>query len=108
MSFFYTPVINLHLTYSRRCLCQLPMIAPMSKGLFDRAISQSGTLMNIWSDPPRPGLAKMRAIRLADKMGCPITDTNYQKILDCLRKVDAKKITQGMYDFFVSGLLTLI
>lgn len=24
------------------------MISPMSKGLFDRAISQSGTLMNVW------------------------------------------------------------
>lgn len=78
------------------------MIAPMSKGLFNRAISQSGTLMNVWADPPRPGLAKMRAIRLADKMGCPIIDTNYEKIISCLRKVDAKKITSGMFDFFVS------
>lgn len=78
------------------------MIAPMSKGLFHRAISQSGTLMNVWADPPRPGLAKMRAIRLADKMGCPIIDTNYEKIISCLRKVDAKKITEGMFDFFVS------
>lgn len=24
------------------------MISPMSKGLFDRAISQSGTIMNVW------------------------------------------------------------
>lgn len=104
------------------------MISPMSKGLFDRAISQSGTLMNIWwvlsklimitsisrleslndehhrfssrTDVPRPGLAKMRAIRLTDKMKCPIINTNFKAMVECLRKVDAKRITQAVWEFY--------
>jgi len=76
------------------------MISPMSKGLFDRAISQSGTIMNTWSDPPRPGLAKMRAIRLSDMMKCPIINTNFKDMIDCLRKVDAKKIAEAVYNFY--------
>ncbi|CRK89381.1 CLUMA_CG003135, isoform A [Clunio marinus] len=76
------------------------MISPMSKGLFDKAISQSGALMNIWADPPRPGLAKMRGIRLSDKVGCPISNTNFKLIVECLRKVDGKKITEAMFEFY--------
>lgn len=78
------------------------MISPMSKGLFDKAISQSGTLMNICTDVPRPGLAKMRAIRLTDKMNCPIANTNFKEMMNCLRKRDAKKITAALHEFFVS------
>lgn len=78
------------------------MISPMSKGLFERGISHSGTIMNNWSDPPRKGLAKMRAIRLTDKVGCPIANTNYKKMADCLRKADARSITEALFDFFVS------
>lgn len=81
------------------------MISPMSKGLFDRGISQSGTLMNTWADPPRPGLAKMRAIRLADIVNCPIANTNFRKMIECLRKVDAKKITEALFEFFVSFMI---
>lgn len=79
------------------------MISPMSKGLFDKAISQSGTLMNVWADVPRPGLAKMRAIRLTHMMKCPISNTSFKEMIECLRKVDAKKITEAIYDFYVSS-----
>jgi carboxylesterase type B len=78
------------------------MVSPLSKGLFDRAISQSGSLMNPWAGPPRPGLAKMRAIRLAQILGCPISNTNFQEIVDCLRKVEAKKFTEAIAEFYVS------
>lgn len=78
------------------------MVSPMSKGLFQRAISQSGALMMPVADPPRPGLAKMRAIRLSDKMKCPIINTNFKTMIECLRLKDAKKITQAMFDFYVS------
>ena len=44
----------------------------------------------------------MRAIRLTDKMGCPIINTNYNEMIDCLRKVDAKKITRVISEFHVS------
>lgn len=78
------------------------MISPISRGLFHRAISQSGTLMNQWSDPARKGLAKMRAIRLADIVGCPISGTTMKKMVECLRGVSAEKITMAMLKFQVS------
>lgn len=79
-------------------------IAPMSKGLFQQAILQSGSLMNIWSDPARPGLAKMRAIRLTSLVGCKISGTNFKEIGKCLRQVDAEKFTSAINEFFVSVL----
>lgn len=54
------------------------------------------------SDVPRPGLAKMRAIRLTQMMDCPISNTNYKEMIECLRKVDAKKITKAISEFYVS------
>jgi carboxylesterase type B len=80
------------------------MVSPLSKGLFEKAISQSGSLMNPWADAPRPGLAKMRAIRLTSLVNCPISNTNFQKMIECLRKVDAKKITEAIAEFYVSLL----
>lgn len=81
------------------------MISPLSRGLFHRAISQSGTLMNVWSDPARKGVAKMRAIRLADMMGCPISGTSMKQMIECLKNVSAEKITLAQFEFYVRNLL---
>lgn len=51
---------------------------------------------------PRPGLAKMRAIRLTDMMKCPITNTNFKEMIECLRKVDAKNIVEAIFEFYAS------
>lgn len=77
------------------------MISPLSKGLFHRAISQSGTVMNGWTDPARKGFAKMRTIRLADMMGCPVSGTSMKEVVECLRKVPAEKLTMAQLDFHV-------
>lgn len=53
------------------------------------------------ADVPRPGLAKMRAIRLTDLMKCPITNTSFKKMIECLRKVDARKIIEAAEEFYV-------
>lgn len=58
--------------------------------------------INSRADIPRPGLAKMRAIRMTQKMDCPITNTNYKEMIECLRRVDAKKITKAASEYFVS------
>ena len=58
--------------------------------------------MNPWADAPREGLAKMRAIRLTQMMGCPISNTNFREMIECLRKVDANKITEAISEFYVS------
>lgn len=81
------------------------MISPLSRGLFNRAISQSGTLMSVWADPARKGVAKMRAIRLADMMSCPISGTTMKGMIDCLKNVSAENITMAQLEFFVRILL---
>lgn len=80
------------------------MISPLSKGLFHKAISQSGNLMNSWADPARKGLAKMRAIRLADLMGCSISGTSMKEIVNCLRSVPAENITMAILQFQVKKI----
>jgi acetylcholinesterase len=77
------------------------MFSGMSRGLFHRAISQSGTLLDPWAGPMPKGLAKMRAIRLADKMNCPISGTSMKGMLECLRGVPAENITLALHDFLV-------
>lgn len=81
------------------------MVSPLSKGLFHRAISQSGTLMNPWADPARKGLAKMRAVRLADSLGCPISGTSMKEMVKCLREMPAEKITLAVLEFQVNTFL---
>jgi carboxylesterase type B len=77
-------------------------ISPMSKGLFNYGILQSGSLFNVWSDPVRPGLAKERAIRLTEMMECTANDT--REMTDCLRKIDIAKLTKALEIFYVSSL----
>lgn len=77
------------------------MISPLSKGLFHKAISQSGSLMDPWADPARKGVAKMRAVRLADMLGCPIIGSSMKEMVKCLRKVPAENITMAQTAFYV-------
>lgn len=75
------------------------MMSPLSKGLFHRAISQSGTNLDPWAQPAHRGVAETRAKRLGEMMGC-IEDGD--AMIECLRKVPAANITAAFYDFFVS------
>jgi carboxylesterase type B len=77
------------------------MISPLSKGLFHKAISQSAALMEPWADPARKGVAKMRAVRLADMLGCPIIASSMKEMVKCLRQVPAENITMAQFQFHV-------
>lgn len=79
------------------------MMSPLSKGLFHKAISESGTNLNPWAQPAHQGVAPKRAAELGEMMGCPkkLGLNNWAGMLDCLRKVPADKITAAFYDFFV-------
>lgn len=79
------------------------MHSPIARGLFHRAITQSGGIMNPWADPPNKGVAKSRAIKLARLMNCS-TDISTKEIIECLRNVDADKILSAVYDFYVRKL----
>ncbi|XP_014217028.1 venom carboxylesterase-6-like [Copidosoma floridanum] len=65
------------------------MISPLSRGLFQRGISQSGTALCPWA-LTRPGLAKKKAQRLAELLNCPKDDT--KKLVACLRTKDPIEI----------------
>ncbi|XP_063991353.1 uncharacterized protein LOC135169897 [Diachasmimorpha longicaudata] len=66
------------------------LLSPLAKGLFHRAISESGTAINSWSYSP-PRFTRSHARRLARELGCS-TETS-QKILECLRTKNASTIT---------------
>ncbi|XP_015600279.1 venom carboxylesterase-6 [Cephus cinctus] len=65
------------------------MMSPLSKDLFHRGISQSGTALCFWG-LTRPGLAKKQAQRLGRYLNCPNQDS--KSLLSCLREKDAVDI----------------
>ncbi|XP_001599255.3 venom carboxylesterase-6 isoform X1 [Nasonia vitripennis] len=65
------------------------MTSPLSRGLFQRGISQSGTALCPWA-LTRPGLARKKAQRVAELLGCPKDDS--RKLVDCLRTKEAVDI----------------
>lgn len=66
----------------------------MSRGLFHRAISNSGTIHNAWADPWRRGEALEATKRLANAVNCSSTSTN--EIVKCLR-------SKGAVDLVIAG-----
>lgn len=79
------------------------MMSPLSKGLFQKAISQSGTNLNPWAQPAHLGVGPARAQKLGDILECPKQGDNWKGMLDCLRTKSGDKITEAFYDFFVSS-----
>ncbi|KAJ6635071.1 Juvenile hormone esterase [Pseudolycoriella hygida] len=79
------------------------MISPLSEGLFNRAIMNSGVL----TGPARSGVARQQAIRLAEQVNCPVlTDTS--AIIECLRQVSAEAMIHagGSYPIVVESFET--
>lgn len=62
------------------------LLSPLSKGLFHRAIIQSGTILSEWAFD-ESGLYD-KGIRLAKHLGCPETD-NKTALVACLRTFNA-------------------
>lgn len=76
------------------------MQSELSKGLFHRGISQSGTNLAPWGAVAHKDVARERAVKLGEMMGCELEDSNYQAMIACLRQVPAKNITEAFYEFF--------
>ncbi|XP_046993300.1 venom carboxylesterase-6-like [Schistocerca americana] len=70
------------------------MLSPLSKGLFQKAISESGVASATWA-VRRPGLDKAR--KVAALLGCP-TEPN-TALVECLRGVDAFNLTATLLHF---------
>lgn len=69
------------------------------KGLFSKAIAQSGTYFASWAAPAHDKVASKRAAKLAESFKC-YTPNDWSKTIDCLRTVSAENITASFYDFF--------
>ncbi|XP_062123792.1 juvenile hormone esterase isoform X2 [Drosophila sulfurigaster albostrigata] len=70
---------------------QFLLLSPLAKGLFHRAISQSGSALNPWS---MAASSSQRAARLAANLGY-VGANNTEEILDFLRRVPAMKLVEA-------------
>lgn len=66
------------------------LLSPMSKGLFHKAILQSGSPTCKWA-VSATGVARKRAFSLATLAGCYV-DTS-EDVLNCLKRLPAKYLT---------------
>ncbi|XP_071098195.1 cholinesterase-like [Haliotis cracherodii] len=75
------------------------LASPLSRDLFARAITQSGTLISPWAYTV-PKTAKRKMKRFADLLECPSSSTDAD-IYDCLKTADAQTMADlqlGMLD----------
>ncbi|XP_058058216.1 venom carboxylesterase-6-like [Anopheles bellator] len=78
------------------------MMSPLSKGLFQRVISQSGVNLDAWAQPAHRGVARARSIQLGQMLNCSQgTDGRFAEMMHCLRGVSAEDVTKAFYDFYV-------
>ncbi|XP_046342234.1 acetylcholinesterase-like isoform X1 [Haliotis rufescens] len=77
----------------------LHLLSPISRGLFDRAILQSGAPQTKWATIPMQE-AERRARRLAELLGCDAEATKFE-VIQCLRNKPAKEFQ--LHEFTVIG-----
>ncbi|GAB0091514.1 hypothetical protein DMENIID0001_063660 [Sergentomyia squamirostris] len=75
-------------------------VSPLSRGLFQRAIAQSGTHLGIWSLQDAR-VAVNNARQLAEVMDCPSEESNSREMVECLRRKSAEEINSHFFDFFL-------
>ncbi|ESO98739.1 hypothetical protein LOTGIDRAFT_113809 [Lottia gigantea] len=77
----------------------LHLVSPLSRGLFDRAILQSGAAQNVWGTMPSSE-AERRSRKLADILKCD-GKAEADVLIDCLRRVPPEDFPK--YEFLVSS-----
>lgn len=82
------------------------MQSKLSRGLFHKAIPQSGYIYNPWSQPMNKGEAAKEALKLAKIFKCESSD--WSKVISCLRKVPALDITSKFLSFFKWDLYPIV
>lgn len=81
------------------------MMSDLTKGLFHRAISQSGNAYCPWT-LTRPGSAKKKATKVAELLGCPSKDS--KQLVACLRTKKAFDIIATDRSFQIFGYCPMI
>jgi len=76
----------------------LLLLAPQARGLFHRAIGESGSVLAEWALDRDPKVAEQPCRRVAELAGCPLEP--YSDLIHCLRNIPARKIVKA-YKAFV-------
>ena len=78
------------------------IVSPLSKGLFKRAIMESGAHMY---NKDRDVISKPEALASAQKLAEQLKCNTTEQWIQCLRGVDAKEFlkTESLYEFPVEG-----
>ncbi|KAK9872877.1 hypothetical protein WA026_020229 [Henosepilachna vigintioctopunctata] len=84
------------------------MISKNSEGLFQRAISESGTALALWAQPFDGKTVQLPQIQ-AKLVGCGHSVNNSSSMVDCLRQVDVESLIQSgdRFKFFSVDPLTV-
>ncbi|XP_046562857.1 cholinesterase 1-like isoform X2 [Haliotis rubra] len=80
----------------------LHLASPLSRDLFDRAITQSGTLLCPWAYT-FPNTAKQKLKRFANLLECPSSSTDTE-IYECLKTADAQTMADLQLGLFDEGI----
>jgi hypothetical protein len=69
------------------------------KGLFHRAIGESGSVLSGWGLNGNGGV-KATSLKIAELAGCPLEP--YQDLLSCVQNTDAAVLSTAMQEYTVS------
>ncbi|CAL8125605.1 unnamed protein product [Orchesella dallaii] len=77
------------------------LLTPLAKGLFHRAISQSGSALAYWAHQGNP---RENAVQLATHLKCPTTAADSSKITseeirDCFKGLSTEELNDGQFNF---------
>jgi len=72
-------------------------MAPQARGLFHRAIGESGSVLAEWALDRDPQVAEKPCRRVAELAGCPLEP--YEDLIHCLRNIPAHKIVKAFSAF---------
>ena len=91
---------------SRGASVHFQTLSPMTKGLFQRAIAQSGTAGPPWSVNTVED-ARAATLKFARKVGCNSEDS--AEVMKCLRSKSTDEIIQAaLYDIVSTNQITII
>ena len=77
------------------------LLAEQAKGLFHRAIGESGSVLAEWA-VDRDGQGKKGSTRVAEIAGCPLEP--YPALLSCVQNIDATNLTLAYRTYLVSQI----
>jgi carboxylesterase type B len=66
------------------------LLSERSKGLFNRAMMQSGTMLSPWAFTNDRDFTRKQAFDIGEKLGCSTSDS--QALMDCMRDKDASDL----------------